>query len=133
MGQDNESTPVEAVNHPKHYNFGTIEVIDVIEAWKMPFHLGNTIKYIARSGKKGDMLEDLKKAEWYLSRYINYKHKNIIDCAFWAELTPDMILEDWKLDPKLNVILKAIFGHYYTTALKLLVDYIVELSNQNSQ
>lgn len=59
------------VNHPSHYNKGKIEVIDFIEDQGLSFHLGNVIKYIARAGSKGDKLEDLKKAQWYLDRYIN--------------------------------------------------------------
>lgn len=59
------------VDHPAHYNKGKIEVIDFIEDQQLPFHLGNVVKYIARAGSKGDKLEDLKKAQWYLDRYIN--------------------------------------------------------------
>ena len=59
------------VDHPAHYNKGKIEVIDFIEDQQLPFHLGNVVKYIARAGSKGDKLEDLKKARWYLDRYIN--------------------------------------------------------------
>ena len=59
------------VNHPSHYNKGKIEVIDFIEDQGLSFHLGNVIKYVARAGAKGDKLEDLKKAQWYLDRYIN--------------------------------------------------------------
>lgn len=58
------------INHPSHYTFGTIEVIDVIEDWQLGFHEGNTIKYIARAKHKGNELEDLKKAKWYLNRKI---------------------------------------------------------------
>lgn len=61
----------DAVNHPSHYTRGKIEVIDFIEDQQLPYHLGNVIKYIARAGHKGDKLEDLKKARWYLDRYIN--------------------------------------------------------------
>lgn len=46
-------------------------MIDFIEDQQLPYHLGNVIKYIARAGYKGDKLEDLKKARWYLDRYIN--------------------------------------------------------------
>ena len=61
----------EAVNHPAYYKTGGIEAIDVIEAWNLDFCLGNTVKYIARCGKKSDkVVEDLKKAAWYLSREI---------------------------------------------------------------
>ena len=63
------------INHPSHYTDGKIEVIDVIEDKKLPYHLGNVIKYISRAGKKNPdtELEDLKKAQWYLSRYIELK------------------------------------------------------------
>lgn len=59
------------IDHPSHYNRGKIEVIDFIEDQGLSFHLGNVIKYIARAGSKGDKLEDLEKARWYLDRYIN--------------------------------------------------------------
>nr|DAT56996.1 MAG TPA: nucelotide kinase [Caudoviricetes sp.] len=61
----------DAVNHPSHYTRGKIEVIDFIEDQQLPYHLGNVVKYVARAGYKGDKLEDLKKARWYLDRYIN--------------------------------------------------------------
>lgn len=59
------------IDHPSHYNKGKIEVIAFIEDQGLSFHLGNVIKYVARAGAKGDKLEDLKKAQWYLDRYIN--------------------------------------------------------------
>lgn len=69
----------ETVNHPAHYGGDTTyEVIKVIEAWELDesFCLGNTIKYVARAGKKvtevsnREKIEDLKKAAWYLNREI---------------------------------------------------------------
>lgn len=70
----------EVVNHPPHYGGDTqYEVIKVIEAWKLDFHLGNVVKYVARAGKKAPVggllaqpfaLQDLKKAQWYLERKI---------------------------------------------------------------
>lgn len=66
----------ETVDHPKHYNQGQFEVIDVIEDWNLGFCLGNTVKYIARAGHKGDRLEDLKKARWYLDREIANTEKS---------------------------------------------------------
>lgn len=59
------------INHPKHYNEGKFEVIDVIEDWKLGFHEGNVIKYVARAKYKKNELEDLKKAAWYLARLIS--------------------------------------------------------------
>tara|TARA_R110002153_G_scaffold223675_2_gene376281 strand:- start:1740 stop:1967 length:228 start_codon:yes stop_codon:yes gene_type:complete len=63
----------EKVNHPDHYGGegNPYEAIKVIEAWDLNFHLGNVVKYISRAGKKSENnIEDLKKAEWYLNRYI---------------------------------------------------------------
>lgn len=59
---------------PDYYNRDTIEAIDVIEAWNLGFCLGNTVKYIARNGKKDPSKEivDLKKASWYLNRHIEF-------------------------------------------------------------
>jgi hypothetical protein len=62
----------DIVNHPPHYNSGRIEVIEAIEDWKVGFHRGNAIKYIARAGRKNPAkeIEDLEKARWYLAREI---------------------------------------------------------------
>ena len=61
----------EKVDHPAHYQGKGIEVIDILEGFGLGFHLGNAVKYILRAGKKGDEVEDLKKAIWYIERYIN--------------------------------------------------------------
>ena len=62
----------ETVDHPAHYGGGEnpYECIKVIEAWGLGFHLGNAVKYIARAGKKGPTVEDLRKARWYVDRMI---------------------------------------------------------------
>ncbi len=60
----------EMVEHPKHYNAGTIEVIDFIEAWSLDFNEGNVVKYITRHRHKSKPLEDLKKARFYIDRLI---------------------------------------------------------------
>ena len=67
----------DSVNHPAHYTDGNIEVIDFIEDKKLPYHLGNVVKYICRAGKKDPdkLVEDLEKAEWYLKRYIANKER----------------------------------------------------------
>ena len=65
----------DPVNHPSHYTDGSIEVIDFIEDKQLPFHLGNAVKYICRAGKKDPSkeVEDLRKAVWYINRYIMLK------------------------------------------------------------
>lgn len=64
-----------AVDHPAHYNAhpSGIECIDVVE--HMGFNLGNAIKYIWRADEKGNALEDLRKAGWYVQREIERREK----------------------------------------------------------
>ena len=67
------------VDHPSHYRKSTdYEAIDVIEAWELGFNLGNTIKYISRTGLKDPLkrVEDLEKARWYLDREIQRIQKS---------------------------------------------------------
>ena len=70
------------VNHPAHYNTGTIEVINYIKD-KLNYDeftgylTGNIIKYISRYKHKNG-IEDLQKAEWYLNYLINYIKKTLI-------------------------------------------------------
>ncbi len=81
----------KTVDHPAHYGGADnpYEAIKVIDAWKLEFCLGNAVKYICRAGKKtfvaiagtdtsrqeaiarSAMLEDLKKARWYLDHEIS--------------------------------------------------------------
>lgn len=67
--------PKETVNHPPHYNAhpSGVECIDVVE--HMTFNLGNAVKYIWRADRKGNQIEDLKKAAWYVNREIERLEK----------------------------------------------------------
>jgi hypothetical protein len=61
--------------NPPHYKShpSGVECIQITEHFS--FCLGNVIKYVWRAGLKGDALEDLKKAKWYLEREIErYNH-----------------------------------------------------------
>lgn len=52
------------------------ECIKVIEAWGLGFNLGNVLKYICRAGlKDGRLVEDLKKAKYYIEREIYLQSK----------------------------------------------------------
>lgn len=53
---------------PRHYAEMTLEPIDVIEAWRLNYNLGNVIKYVARAPYKGTHCEDLIKAANYAFR-----------------------------------------------------------------
>lgn len=71
---------METVNHPLHYG-GDVphETIKCLEAWGLESDafLWNAVKYLARAGKKGALLEDLKKARWYLDRRITQLERGL--------------------------------------------------------
>jgi hypothetical protein len=60
----------DPVNHPKHYTEhpSGVECIEITEY--MNFCVGNAIKYLWRAGLKGEQIEDLRKARWYIDREI---------------------------------------------------------------
>ena len=71
----------DSVQKPEHYNRFSREVIDTIEEAvdsyppKVIYHVGNAIKYIFRAPFKGRLVEDLKKAIWYLERAVGRLEK----------------------------------------------------------
>lgn len=74
------NTVSNAVEHPKHYNMGKYETIEVIEDWfstdaTLGFYLGNTIKYVSRYAHKDNPVQDLEKAKFYLDRAISLLKK----------------------------------------------------------
>jgi len=63
---------IDPVNHPEHYNQGSVECIDAIEAALTPeefrgYCKGNALKYIWRERLKGQD-ESLQKATWHLNK-----------------------------------------------------------------
>ena len=74
----NQKNKTDMVNHPNHYMSKTgLETIDVIEAFTDELQgieatdTGNILKYICRWKRKNG-IEDLKKAQWYLSHLIKH-------------------------------------------------------------
>lgn len=71
--EEPQKTLDDKVNHPSHYTYGDIEVVDFIEQVtkdykpELAFAIGNAIKYISRANRKNGK-EDLDKALWYLNR-----------------------------------------------------------------
>jgi len=65
----------DVVNHPPHYTShpSGIECIDIVEHFT--FNIGAAIKYLWRCGLKGDELEDLRKARWFVEREIYRRQK----------------------------------------------------------
>jgi len=62
-GPDDPINPDHYKNHPSK-----IECIQITE--HLNFCRGNAIKYLWRAGEKGDAIEDLRKARWYVEREI---------------------------------------------------------------
>jgi hypothetical protein len=67
---------MDPVNHPQHYTShpSGVECIQVAEHFN--FCIGNAIKYLWRAGLKGDAIEDLRKAAWYINNEINRLERN---------------------------------------------------------
>lgn len=68
------------VNHPTHYNQGSLETIDMLKGTLTKeqytgFLKGNVLKYVSRTEYKGKTLEDYNKAKWYLDKLIDLNIK----------------------------------------------------------
>lgn len=74
-----KNTKKNNVDHPEHYQVfkdkSGIEPIDI--ARHLDFDLGNAIKYILRAGNKGNAVEDLNKAIWYIKDKIKMLENEI--------------------------------------------------------
>ena len=58
----------DPVNHPSHYTQYEHEVIELTE--QLDFCVGNACKYILRAPYKGNEIQDLRKALWYIDRSV---------------------------------------------------------------
>ena len=72
-GQQGNETQTNAVDHPEHYKHGSFETIEEMlllfsKEEVIAFCKINAYKYKARAPFKGNMDEDLKKADWYLAK-----------------------------------------------------------------
>lgn len=75
----------EEINHPARYGGDTVyECIKVLKAW-LPveeykgFLRGNAIKYLCRAGKKDEVVQELKKAKWYIDKLIEVENDREAD------------------------------------------------------
>lgn len=94
-----DSKVIDNVNHPAHCTDGKIEVIDFIDDKKLGFCLGNAVKYIARAGKKDNLLEDLKKARWYLDHEIHKLEDSLQDAGILDEIVIKKAYELYPVKP----------------------------------
>ena len=69
----------DVVNHANHYRgTGGLEPINVAEAFQLPSHLMNSVKYILRHRDKNAPVEDLRKAVWYITRYLFVEYQVVL-------------------------------------------------------
>lgn len=71
----------DSIERPAHYNNGKIECIDAIEAMLTPeeylgYLRGNSLKYRWRMRYKGHPVQDLRKAQWYEKRKLDFIMEN---------------------------------------------------------
>lgn len=90
MAEDN-------INHPKHYETDKVECIEAMEitqgrAAVMSFCLCNAFKYLWRHQRKNGV-EDIKKARWYLDKYIELAEKERVPVC--KELKEESIKPIW--------------------------------------
>ena len=76
------------VHHPAHYCYSEYEPKDVIRAWELNFNLGSAVKYIARAGRKDDILQELNKAKQFIEFEIEAieKERNESLCNNYSEV-----------------------------------------------
>ena len=98
------TTENDPVNHPAHYTKhpSGIECIQITE--HMNFCLGNAVKYIWRAGIKGNAVEDLKKAKWYIERELDRIAENRFEEYLNNETADELEALMLKLDKKLQNI-----------------------------
>lgn len=76
VSADSEKGSVsDPVNHPSHYTShpSGVECITITE--HMGFNLGSALKYVWRADLKGDAIQDLEKARWYIDRELALRNK----------------------------------------------------------
>ena len=118
----------EMVNHPKHYNRGDIEAIEVIEDWNLYFSVGSAVKYIARLGAKDLELQELEKTRWYLERVNSNGIGSSV--AVSKKFNPDIVIKDWGLNELLGYVLKFIYYEDFKKAI-LALDMEIERRKKN--
>ena len=90
--------PEDVINHPKHYETDKVECIEAMEITQgrgavMSFCLCNAFKYLWRHNRKNGV-EDVKKAQWYLNKYIELAEKEGVPVKpIWKD-TKDPTIKD---------------------------------------
>lgn len=96
----------DPVNHPSHYTSHPSGVECLTVTRHMGFNLGNAVKYIWRSDLKGDAIEDLRKAAFYIEDEIE-RREAMLDTTLCNEPSPepdpDLLAKIEDLERKVDV------------------------------
>ncbi len=65
----------DTVNSPRHYNSHPSGIEAIVICETMGFNIGNAVKYLFRCEHKGNKIEDIRKAEWYIKRELQRLEK----------------------------------------------------------
>ena len=84
QGAGQPAITADMVNHPPHYTQGGMETIDIMEAKstheEFKGHLKLTaLKYLTRAGHKESELQDAKKTQWYVNRWVKTIEKQTVN------------------------------------------------------
>ena len=97
MSVSKNTKEFDNVHKPAHYTEGRkFEPKDVIRDWGLNFNTGNAVKYLARAGRKDDIVQDLRKAQEYIQFEID-----AIEAERKKEPKPEWPKHDDKLDAML--------------------------------
>lgn len=77
------------VDHPDHYNKTDRECVTVVE--HMRFNTGSAMKYLWRMGEKGDPVEDVEKAQWYVVRELDRAARAVSPTAPDFDVVPYLL------------------------------------------
>jgi len=75
------AVPEDKINHPKHYNQGKFETVEIIDDICQFYHgeegaaLGHALTYLGRAPHKGEKMQDLLKAQWWVNHLIEVAQK----------------------------------------------------------
>lgn len=72
---------MDQINHPDHYKVGSLECIDaMLQLFSadelLAFCKLNAFKYLWRANHKGNIRQDIAKANFYLSKYLELTQDN---------------------------------------------------------
>ena len=93
-GAGQPAITADMINHPPHYTYGGMETIDIMEAKstheEFKGHLKLTaFKYLTRAGHKDSELQDAKKTQFYVNRWVKTIEKQV------ARESAEEVIKNW--------------------------------------